>query len=118
MPEPTSTFKPKKSVALSGVAAGNTAVCTVRRTGNDLSYRGCDIKDLAERGTFEEIAHLRAPTKTASRCQVVATSLYFEARSPSGCLFQHQGDGRLPFWFSGLSQSLHPRAASNEAEVN
>ena len=50
--------KAKKSVALSGVAAGNTAVCTVGRTGNDLAYRGYDIKDLAEQGTFEEIAHL------------------------------------------------------------
>ncbi len=50
--------KAKKSVALSGVVAGNTAVCTVGRTGNDLAYRGYDIKDLAEQGTFEEIAHL------------------------------------------------------------
>jgi 2-methylcitrate synthase len=50
--------KAKKSVALSGVAAGNTAVCTVGRTGNDLAYRGYDIKDLAEQGTFEEIAHM------------------------------------------------------------
>ncbi len=50
--------KAKKSVALSGVAAGNTAICTVGRTGNDLAYRGYDIKDLAEQGSFEEIAHL------------------------------------------------------------
>jgi 2-methylcitrate synthase len=50
--------KAKKSVALSGVAAGNTAICTVGRTGNDLAYRGYDIKELAEQGTFEEIAHL------------------------------------------------------------
>jgi 2-methylcitrate synthase len=50
--------KAKKSVALSGVAAGNTAICTVGRTGNDLNYRGYDIKELAEQGTFEEIAHL------------------------------------------------------------
>lgn len=52
------TFKPKKSVALSGVAAGNTALCTVGRTGNDLHYRGYDILDLAESSEFEEIAHL------------------------------------------------------------
>jgi 2-methylcitrate synthase len=59
MNEPASILpKPKKSVALSGVAAGNTALCTVGRTGNDLAYRGYDIKDLAEQGTFEEIAHL------------------------------------------------------------
>jgi 2-methylcitrate synthase len=50
--------KAKKSVALSGVAAGNTAICTVGRSGNDLHYRGFDIADLAEHGTFEEIAHL------------------------------------------------------------
>ncbi len=52
------TFKPKKSVALSGVAAGNTALCTVGRSGNDLHYRGYDILDLAEGASFEEVAHL------------------------------------------------------------
>jgi 2-methylcitrate synthase len=51
-------FKPKKSVALSGVTAGNTALCTVGRTGNDLHYRGYDILDLAQRCEFEEVAHL------------------------------------------------------------
>ncbi len=51
-------FKPKKSVALSGVTAGNTALCTVGRTGNDLHYRGYDILDIATRCEFEEIAHL------------------------------------------------------------
>jgi 2-methylcitrate synthase len=56
MTEPT--FKPKKSVALSGVTAGNTALCTVGRTGNDLHYRGYDILDFAETAEFEEIAHL------------------------------------------------------------
>jgi 2-methylcitrate synthase len=50
--------KAKKSVALSGVAAGNTAICTVGRTGNDLHYRGYDILDFAESAEFEEIAHL------------------------------------------------------------
>jgi 2-methylcitrate synthase len=50
--------KPKKSVALSGVTAGNTALCTVGRTGNDLHYRGYDILDVAEACEFEEIAHL------------------------------------------------------------
>jgi 2-methylcitrate synthase len=49
---------PKKSVALSGVVAGNTALCTVGRTGNDLHYRGYDILDVAETCEFEEIAHL------------------------------------------------------------
>ncbi|MEB8434265.1 2-methylcitrate synthase [Cocleimonas sp. KMM 6892] len=51
-------FKPKKSVALSGTAAGNTAVCTVGVTGNDLHYRGYDILEFAEQAEFEEIAHL------------------------------------------------------------
>jgi 2-methylcitrate synthase len=50
--------KTKKSVALSGVTAGNTALCTVGRTGNDLHYRGYDILDIAETSEFEEIAHL------------------------------------------------------------
>ncbi len=52
------TFKPKKSVALSGVTAGNTALCTVGKTGNDLHYRGYDILDMADVCEFEEIAHL------------------------------------------------------------
>ena len=51
-------FKPKKSVALSGVAAGNTALCTVGKSGNDLHYRGYDILDLAEGAQFEEVAYL------------------------------------------------------------
>lgn len=50
--------KPKKSVALSGVVAGNTALCTVGRSGNDLHYRGYDILEIADRCAFEEIAHL------------------------------------------------------------
>ena len=51
-------FKPKKSVALSGTTAGNTAICTVGRTGNDLHYRGYDILDIAETCEFEEVAYL------------------------------------------------------------
>ncbi len=51
-------FRPKKSVALSGVVAGNTAICTVGRSGNDLHYRGYDILDIAETCEFEEIAYL------------------------------------------------------------
>ena len=54
----TAGFKPKKSVALSGTPAGNTALCTVGHSGNDLHYRGYDIKDLASRCEFEEVAHL------------------------------------------------------------
>ncbi|WP_305821797.1 bifunctional 2-methylcitrate synthase/citrate synthase [Massilia brevitalea] len=52
------TFKPKKSVALSGVAAGNTALCSVGKSGNDLHYRGYDILDVANSCEFEEIAYL------------------------------------------------------------
>ena len=58
MAEKKKAFKPKKSVALSGVAAGNTALCTVGRSGNDLHYRGYDILDMAETCEFEEVAHL------------------------------------------------------------
>jgi 2-methylcitrate synthase len=59
MNEPAQVLpKAKKSVALSGVTAGNTAVCTVGRTGNDLHYRGYDILDIAETCEFEELAHL------------------------------------------------------------
>jgi 2-methylcitrate synthase len=57
MTEPT-PFKPKKSVALSGVPAGNTALCTVGRNGNDLHYRGYDILALAAHCEFEEVAYL------------------------------------------------------------
>ena len=55
---PAAGFKPKKSVALSGVTAGNTALCTVGRSGNDLHYRGYDILDIADHCEFEEVAYL------------------------------------------------------------
>ena len=58
MAEESTLPKPKKSVVLSGTVAGNTAVCTVGRTGNDLHYRGYDILDFADKAEFEEIAHL------------------------------------------------------------
>ncbi len=60
-------FKPKKSVALSGVTAGNTALCTVGRTGNDLHYRGYDILDIADTCEFEEIAYLLVHGKLPTR---------------------------------------------------
>ena len=65
-------FKPKKSVALSGVTAGNTALCTVGRTGNDLHYRGYDILDMAEVCEFEEIAHLLVHGKLPTRAELKA----------------------------------------------
>ena len=64
--------KKKKSVALSGVAAGNTAICTVGRTGNDLHYRGYDILDFAEQATFEEIAYLLVHEKLPTQTELVA----------------------------------------------
>ncbi|MCE7950038.1 MAG: 2-methylcitrate synthase [Xanthomonadales bacterium PRO7] len=65
-------FKPKKSVALSGVAAGNTALCTVGRSGNDLHYRGYDILDFATTAEFEEIAHLLVHGKLPNKAELVA----------------------------------------------
>jgi len=63
----TEAFRPKKSVALSGVAAGNTALCTVGRTGNDLHYRGYNILDFASQCEFEEIAYLLIHEKLPNR---------------------------------------------------
>ncbi|WP_303747094.1 bifunctional 2-methylcitrate synthase/citrate synthase [Stenotrophomonas pigmentata] len=65
-------FKPKKSVALSGTAAGNTALCTVGRSGNDLHYRGYDILDLANTSEFEEIAHLLVHGKLPNKAELRA----------------------------------------------
>jgi 2-methylcitrate synthase len=65
-------FKPKKSVALSGVTAGNTALCTVGRTGNDLHYRGYDILEIAGRCEFEEIAYLLIHAKLPNRAELDA----------------------------------------------
>jgi 2-methylcitrate synthase len=67
-----SGFKPKKSVALSGVTAGNTALCTVGKTGNDLHYRGYDILDIAEVCEFEEIAHLLVHGKLPTQSELQA----------------------------------------------
>jgi 2-methylcitrate synthase len=64
--------KPKKSVALSGVVAGNTALCTVGRTGNDLHYRGYDILDFADEAQFEEIAYLLVHEKLPTRGELEA----------------------------------------------
>jgi 2-methylcitrate synthase len=64
--------KAKKSVALSGVAAGNTALCTVGRTGNDLHYRGYDILDFATTCEFEEIAHLLVHGRLPNRAELTA----------------------------------------------
>ena len=63
-------FKPKKSVALSGVPAGNTALCTVGRNGNDLHYRGYDILELAAKCEFEEVAYLLLYGKLPTRVEL------------------------------------------------
>ena len=55
---PKVEFKPKKSVALSGIVAGSTSLCSVGKSGNDLHYRGFDIYDLASKCEFEEVAFL------------------------------------------------------------
>lgn len=70
--ETVSAFKPKKSVALSGVTAGNTALCTVGKSGNDLHYRGYDILDIAERCEFEEVAHLLIHGKLPTAAELKA----------------------------------------------
>src|SRR3954447_22378524 len=73
-------FKPKKSVALSGVPAGNTAICTVGRTGNDLNYRGYDILDIAEVCEFEEIAHLLVHGRLPNTAELVAYKTKLKAQ--------------------------------------
>ena len=67
---PAPAFKPKKSVALSGTAAGNTALCTVGRSGNDLHYRGYDILDFANTSEFEEIAYLLVHGKLPNQAEL------------------------------------------------
>ncbi|HEY1872898.1 MAG TPA: 2-methylcitrate synthase [Steroidobacteraceae bacterium] len=68
----TRNLGPKKSVALSGVTAGNTALCTVGRTGNDLHYRGYDILEIATASEFEEIAYLLIHEKLPNRAELTA----------------------------------------------
>ncbi|EOM1024994.1 citrate/2-methylcitrate synthase [Escherichia coli] len=77
----THVIKPKKSVALSGVPAGNTALCTVGKSGNDLHYRGYDILDLAEHCEFEEVAHLlhgEKPSQSWEKAMHISLVLYAE----------------------------------------
>ena len=69
---PAAAPKPKKSVALSGVTAGNTALCTVGRSGNDLHYRGYDILDFADQAEFEEVAYLLVHEKLPTRQELDA----------------------------------------------
>jgi len=84
--ETKSGFKPKKSVALSGVTAGNTALCTVGRTGNDLHYRGYDILEFATEAEFEEIAYLLIHEKlpTQAELDIYKTKLQSMRDIPEG----------------------------------
>jgi 2-methylcitrate synthase len=70
--EPGPAFQPKKSVALSGTVAGETALCTVGRSGNDLHYRGYDILDFADQAEFEEIAHLLVHERLPNAAELAA----------------------------------------------
>ena len=82
MTEPTApagAFKPKKSVALSGMTAGNTALCTVGRTGNDLHYRGYDILDVATTCEFEEIAYLLVHGKLPTVAELTGYKIKLKA---------------------------------------
>ena len=72
-------FKPKKSVALSGVTAGNTALCTVGRSGNDLHYRGYNILDIADICEFEELAHLLVHGALPNAAQLAAYKMKLKA---------------------------------------
>jgi 2-methylcitrate synthase len=69
---PAAAPKPKKSVALSGVPAGNTALCTVGRSGNDLHYRGYDILEFADLAEFEEVAYLLVHDELPTRAELTA----------------------------------------------
>ncbi len=69
----------KKSVALSGVVAGNTAICTVGQSGNDLHYRGYDILDIATRCEFEEIAHLLVHGRLPNRHELTGYKRYLQS---------------------------------------
>ncbi|MGB5080653.1 MAG: 2-methylcitrate synthase [Burkholderiales bacterium] len=72
MSESQAAPKPKKSVALSGIPAGNTALCTVGRSGNDLHYRGYDILDFADEAEFEEVAYLLVHEKLPNAAELAA----------------------------------------------
>lgn len=79
MSEAGAAFKPKKSVALSGVTAGNTALCTVGKTGNDLHYRGYDILDIATTCEFEEVAYLLVHGKLPTTAELAGYKIKLKA---------------------------------------
>ena len=79
VPSASTGPKPKKSVALSGTVAGNTALCTVGRSGNDLHYRGYDILDIAETCEFEEIAYLLVHGKLPTVAELAGYKIKLKA---------------------------------------
>ena len=101
---PANAPKPKKSVALSGVTAGNTALCTVGRTGNDLHYRGYDILDFADQAEFEEVAYLLVHEKLPNKSELNAYKkrpALHSSRVPRRRPFlpaTHAGNGSSPPW--------------------
>ena len=94
--------KAKKSVALSGTAAGNTALCTVGRTGNDLAYRGYDILDLATTSEFEEIAHLLVHGKLPTQAELKAYQTKLRALR-----------GLMPTWMSRMADLVKAIGSHN-----
>jgi len=87
--DPFVAFKPKKSVALSGTPAGNTALCTVGHSGNDLHYRGYDIHDLARFCEFEEVAYLLIHGKLPNTVELTAyKTTLAQSRSLPGAVKQ------------------------------
>src|ERR1700745_1349489 len=86
--------KPKKSVALSGIVAGNTALCTVGRTGNDLHYRGYDILEIATVSEFEEIAYLLIHEKLPNRAELTARAAQHGAQCARAAAGLESPDGR------------------------
>ncbi|KDB88474.1 citrate (Si)-synthase domain protein, partial [Bordetella bronchiseptica D989] len=111
-PAEKAAFKPKKSVALSGVVAGNTALCTVGRTGNDLHYRGYDILDFAGSAEFEEIAHLLVHGKLPNKAELKAYKEKQRVQRAAGhraaLLQQHQVIGQ-PRHFVGRMADVDHR---------
>ena len=99
-------FKPKKSVALSGVTAGNTALCTVGRSGNDLHYRGYDILEVAETCEFEEIAYLLIHGKLPNSRR--ARRLQGEAQESA----RHSGAGARRARAAAAGHASHGRACA------
>lgn len=57
---------------LRGQSAGETALCTVGKTGAGLTYRGYDIKELADKAQFEEVAYLLLYGKLPNQAELDA----------------------------------------------